>query len=113
METDLPTSGPNADDVFHALAAQPRRDLLLLLAQGDAPVTELADEFDISRPAISKHLSVLKRAGLVESRQEGRRNVYRLDHEPLQEAVEWLLELDRFWASHVADIGDRLEEVDE
>lgn len=113
METDAPSSGENVDDVFHALAAPPRRELLVLLAQGDASVTGLADKFEISRPAISKHLTVLKRAGLVEVRQDGRKNVYRLDHEPLQDAIEWLVELDRFWARHVADIGDRLDEVDE
>lgn len=106
----LPEHG---DGVFQALAAQPRRDLLVLLAQGDAPVGELADHFDISRPAVSKHLSVLKQAGLVASRAEGRKNVYRLEHEPLQEVLAWLVELDRFWAEHLDDVEANLPDEDE
>lgn len=110
METEPTPGSEHAEDVFQALAAKPRRDLLLLLAQGEASVSDLAANFDISRPAVSKHLSVLKRADLVESRMDGRKNIYRLNHEPLQDVLEWLTELDRFWAEHVTDIGERLEE---
>jgi len=109
METDTPSTDAGRDRIFRALAAEPRRRLLLLLARDEASVGDLAAEFDISRPAVSKHLSVLKQAGLVESRTEGRRNVYRLDHDPLGEALSWFVELDRFWAGHLDDVGERLD----
>jgi DNA-binding transcriptional ArsR family regulator len=111
MDTDLADS--ETDRVFQALSAEPRRRLLRLLAQEDASVSELAGEFEISRPAVSKHLSVLRRAGLVESESVGRRNVYRLNREPLGEALDWFVELDAFWAEHLADVGDRLDAMDD
>lgn len=101
------------DEIFRALAARPRRELLLLLAEGEAPVSELASHFEITRPAVSKHLSVLNRTGLVDVRQEGRRNIYRVSHEPLEEVLEWLVALDQFWAQHLDGIGDRLDEKSE
>jgi DNA-binding transcriptional ArsR family regulator len=111
MDTDLADSG--IDRVFRALSAEPRRRLLLLLAQEDASVSELAGEFEISRPAVSKHLSVLRRAGLVESESVGRRNVYRLNHEPLGEALGWFVELDAFWVEHLDDVDDRLDAIND
>lgn len=97
------------DDVFRALASEPRRELLLLLADGgEASVTDLTDHFNISRPAVSKHLSVLRRAGLVDARREGRRNVYRLERGPLRDVLRWLVAVDRFWEGHLDDIEERL-----
>lgn len=112
MDGTLPDAGGPDDDVFRALASRPRRELLLLLADGESPVGELAERFEISRPAVSKHLAVLRRAGLVSVRPDGRKNLYRLNHEPLREALSWLLALDRFWADHLDDVGERLDDED-
>lgn len=112
METDVPAVSGANDAVFGALAAEPRRELVVLLARGDASVGELAAHFDISRPAVSKHLSVLKRAGLVDARSEGRKNVYRLQHDPLEDALEWLIAVEGFWADHLDDIGARVDELE-
>lgn len=108
MSTDTSMPEADRDRVFHALAAEPRRRLLLLLAQGESSVGTLASEFDISRPAISKHLAVLAEAELVDSRTDGRQNLYRLKQERLQTALTWFVELDQYWAAHLDDIGDSL-----
>jgi DNA-binding transcriptional ArsR family regulator len=109
MEADSATA-EDRDRLFHALSAEPRRKLLVLLARDEASVSELAAEFEISRPAISKHLSVLKQAGLVEARSAGRQNLYRLEYGPLRDALTWLVELDGFWAGHLDDLGNRLDD---
>lgn len=98
------------DDVFRSLAAEPRRKLLLLLGEGESSVGELADQFDISRPAISKHLAVLREAGLVERREVGRKNLYRLNNQPLETLLAWITQLDRYWARELESIGNRLDE---
>lgn len=113
MDTELPAASGATDEVFQALAAEPRRHLIVLLSRGDASVGELATHFDISRPAVSKHLAVLKRAGLVDARQEGRKNVYHLRNDPLRDALDWLLAVEAFWADHLEDVGKRLDEFDD
>ncbi|WP_267643933.1 ArsR/SmtB family transcription factor [Haloarchaeobius amylolyticus] len=108
MTADSTSPEAIRDDVFHALAAEPRRRLLLLLATDEAAVGELAAEFDISRPAISEHLAVLKRAGLVSARKEGRRRIYSLEADSLAAALSWFVELDEFWAGHLEEVGSNL-----
>ncbi|HZG95444.1 MAG TPA: metalloregulator ArsR/SmtB family transcription factor [Mycobacteriales bacterium] len=85
-------------DTLAALADPTRRRILELLADGDVAAGELSDEFAVSRPAVSRHLRVLREAGLVQSRVDGQRRVYSLDARPLAELDEWLTPYRRFWA---------------
>jgi DNA-binding transcriptional ArsR family regulator len=97
----------NLDRVFHALSNEPRRIMLRALADGEQTVGDLADPFDISLAAVSKHLKVLEGAGLVERRVEGRTTVCRLAPEPLTEVREWVAFVERFWTARL----DRLERL--
>ncbi len=76
-------------DVYRAVADPTRRTMLDLLLLADRTATELNEPFQMTQPAISQHLKVLRDAGLVEVRREGRNHVYRLDRRPLQELCEW------------------------
>lgn len=98
------------DAVFHALADPTRRGLLALLAERERSTGALAERFELSRPAISKHLKVLCEAGLVERRREGRNQVYRLEGRRLAAATEWLLGYRRFWRGRMASLKRYLEE---
>ncbi len=87
----------------------PQRDLpaiLDLLRDGERPVGELVDHLHLSQPAVSKHLRVLKEAGLVEARADAQRRLYRIRPEPLAELDDWLASYRRLWTTHL----DRLEE---
>src|SRR5258705_3266206 len=85
------------DATFAALADPTRRAILARLATGDASVMELAKPFAMSQPAISKHLKVLERAGLVSRGRSAQRRPRRLEAKPLAEATEWLERYRRFW----------------
>ena len=82
-----------SDSAFKALADPTRRELLRLLSQGDLPAGELGARFDISQPAISRHLAVLRAAGLVTARREGQNVIYALDTTVVQDVVRLLLDL--------------------
>jgi DNA-binding transcriptional ArsR family regulator len=88
-------------DTLAALADPTRRRILELLADGEVAAGELSAEFDVSRPAVSRHLRVLREAGLVQSRVDGQRRVYSLDARPLAELDEWLTPYRRFWAQRL------------
>ena len=94
------------DATFAALADPTRRAILSRLASGQASVTELAEPFAMSQAAISKHLKVLERAGLISRRRDAQRRPRRLEAKPLAEATAWLEEYRRFWEANF----DRLEE---
>ncbi len=82
-----------------AVIADPtRREILEMLREGEVCAGDLSDSFAISRPAVSRHLRVLREAGLVSSRVEGQRRVYSLDARPLAEIDEWLEPYRRLWA---------------
>ena len=85
------------DLVFSALSDPTRRAILEQLSGGDSTVTELAEPHRMSLPAVSKHLQVLERAGLVEREVEGRVHMMHLESEPLKDAVKWLEHYRRFW----------------
>ena len=85
------------DATFAALADPTRRAILARLASGEASVAELAEPFAISQPAVSKHLKVLERAGLIARSRDAQRRPRRLDAAPLAEATEWLEHYRRFW----------------
>lgn len=82
---------------FAALADPTRRAILARLAYGEATVTELAEPFDMTLPAISKHLKVLERAGLISRRREAQRRPCRLEAESLREAAGWIEHFRRLW----------------
>jgi|SRR6266498_453746 len=85
------------DATFAALADPTRRAILARLASGDASVMELAEPFAMSQPAISKHLKVLERAGLISRGRDAQRRPRRLEAKPLAEATEWLESYREFW----------------
>jgi DNA-binding transcriptional ArsR family regulator len=93
------------DTVFHALSSAPRRTMLNALADGERTVGELAEPFDISLAAVSKHLIVLEDAGLVDRRIDGRTTICRLRAEPLAEVRDWVAFYENFWTRKL----DRLE----
>ena len=81
-----------ADSAFKALADPTRREILRLLSRGDLPAGVLGERFDISQPAVSRHLSVLRAAGLVSARREGQSVVYSLDTTVVQDVIRTLLD---------------------
>ena len=85
------------DETFSALSDPTRRKIVIALADGDRTVGELAAPFDMSLPAISKHLSVLERAGLITREREGRVRRCHLEREPLADALQWIADYGRFW----------------
>ena len=97
-------------DTFTALADPTRRHLLERLAGGEQTVSELMDGLAVSQAAVSQHLKVLRGAGLVDVRQDGRYRRYRLRPDGLTGLRDWLLALDRFWQERVRALGDYLEE---
>lgn len=88
-------------EALAALADPVRRELVELLAGGEVAAGELADRFPVSRPAISRHLKVLRSAGLVTVRAEGRRRLYALDPRPLRELDDWLEPYRDLWAARL------------
>jgi DNA-binding transcriptional ArsR family regulator len=99
------------DATFAALADPTRRAILARLASGDASVAELAKPFEMSQPAISKHLKVLERAGLISHNIDAQRRPRRLEAKPLAEATEWLERYREFWEKQFLRLDDVLEEL--
>ena len=99
------------DATFAALADPTRRAILARLASGDASVTELAEPFAMSQPAISKHLKVLERAGLISRGRDAQRRPRRLEARPLAEVTEWLEEYRRYWEGSFRLLDAVLEEL--
>ncbi len=98
----------NLDHVFSALSDATRRAIVLRLAEGPAPVTELARPHAMSLPAVSKHLKVLERAGLIERERDGRVHRIRRRPEGLAEAGGWLRRMERFWSGSLDSLEDFL-----
>ncbi len=97
---------------FAALADPTRRAILARLALGETSVTELAKPFRISMPAVSRHLKVLERAGLISRGREAQWRPCRLDAGPLKEAASWIEEYRRFWSAHVDALERLLDRMD-
>lgn len=97
--------------VFEALADPTRRRIVELLADGERTAGELADAFTTSRPAVSRHLRVLRESGLVAWRGDAQRRVYRLDPAPLAELDAWLDRYRRFWAARLDALDHHLRET--
>ena len=100
---------PARDAAFNALADPTRRAVLDLLRAGTRPAGEIARAFPISRPAISKHLKILRRAHLVDERREGRHRLYQLNPEPLKTVDAWLDEYRRFWTASLENLKSFVE----
>jgi DNA-binding transcriptional ArsR family regulator len=95
---------------FEAVAEPQRRRILDLLVSNERPVGELVDALDLSQPAVSKHLRVLREAGLVEVRADGQRRLYRVRPEPLRDLDDWLAPYRRMWSSSLDDLERHLDE---
>ena len=90
--------------------AEPRRVAILdLLRDGERPVGELVERVGLSQPSVSKHLRVLKDAGLVEARADAQRRLYRIRPEPLAELDEWLASYRQLWTTHLDRLEDHLD----
>jgi DNA-binding transcriptional ArsR family regulator len=99
---------PNLDAVFAALADPTRRAILSRLADGQASVNEIAAPFEISQPAVSRHLKVLERAGLISRDVDEQRRPAKLKAETMAAAVEWLSEFKQFWEASFDQLDDIL-----
>jgi len=99
------------DAAFTALADPTRRAILARLASGEASVTELAEPFAMSQPAISKHLKVLEKAGLISRGRDAQRRPCRLEAAPLGELSGWLDRYRQFWEERLDRLGALLEEM--
>lgn len=98
----------NLDAVFAALADPTRRAILSRLAEGQASVNEIAAPFEMSQPAVSRHLKVLERAGLIEREVDEQRRPARLKAETMAAAVEWLAQFSAFWGASFDQLDDVL-----
>ena len=96
---------------FAALADPTRRAILARLATGECSVTELAEPFEMSMPAVSKHLRVLERAGLITQRREAQRRPCRIEAAPLKEVAEWTKRYRHIWEQRLDRLGSYLHEL--
>jgi DNA-binding transcriptional ArsR family regulator len=103
------TRQSSADPIFRALSDPTRRAILGALRGTGMPVGELAQRFPVSRPAISRHLRVLRRARLVTERRDGRLRICELNSEPLRQIDAWLGDYRRFWTGKLARLKQHLE----
>ena len=103
---------PQLNAVFHALGDVTRRKMLRQLSGGERTVSELAEPFDISLAAASKHIKALEAAGLIRREVRGRTHMCRLDPGPMASAHQWLSTYERFWTSRLDLLEQRLREDD-
>lgn len=99
--------------LFAALADPTRRAILAQLAQGDAPVKELAEPFELSGPAITKHLKVLERAGLISRSREGQQRPCRLEAAGLAPAADWIEQYRATWEERLDRLGEYLTSMEQ
>jgi len=98
-------------DVYTAIADPTRRQLIHILAgAGELPLHKLTEKFKMGRTAVSKHLAILREAGLVVARKVGRETRYRLDAAPLREVQEWVSFYEQFWTQRLDRLKDMLED---
>jgi DNA-binding transcriptional ArsR family regulator len=95
---------------LQVLAEHRRLAILDLLREGERPVGELVDRLGLSQPAVSKHLRILKDAGLVEARPDAQRRLYRIRPEPLAELDDWLASYRGLWSTHLDRLEDHLDQ---
>ena len=100
-------------DTFVALADPTRRRIIESLATGEVSFGELADQFEMSRPAVSQHLKVLRDAGMVTARPDAQRRIYRLSDDGLDEVHAWLGKVNEFWSPRLDKLEQMLADPDE
>ena len=101
------------ESTFTIIAETNRRAILALLANAECSVGEIERQLGLSQPSVSKHLRVLREAGLVESRVEAQRRLYRVRLEPLMEVDAWLAQFRRIWSGHVDALERHLDRMDD
>lgn len=96
-------------DAFNAIAEPRRRQILVLLADDERPVTEIVERLRLPQPSVSKHLGVLRRVGLVSQRRDGRQILYRTNAAKLKPIHEWARHFERYWTTQLDRIKERAE----
>jgi DNA-binding transcriptional ArsR family regulator len=96
-------------DAFNAVAEPRRRQILTYLAQHERPVGDIVDQLSLDQPSVSKHLSVLRRVGLVHMRCEGRHKFYRTNAEAIRPLHEWTATFERYWQHQLLSVKKRAE----
>jgi DNA-binding transcriptional ArsR family regulator len=104
----VPRSRAHAD-VYHAVADPTRRAILDRLRRGGSPVSELAAGFRMTRPAVSKHLGILRRARLVRERRDGRQRIYQITPAPLEAVAQWVESYRAFWHVNLLSLKRHVE----
>ncbi|WP_428234919.1 ArsR/SmtB family transcription factor [Gracilimonas sp.] len=102
-----------SQDVFQAIADPTRRKIIDLLSGQSLPVNDIAENFDMSRPAVSKHLKILNECGLVIIKQQGRNRFCRADTRKLQDVMEWTQRYRKFWNEKLDTLEALLNDIDE
>lgn len=110
-ETNHPMSPDRLSATFSALADPTRRAILARLASGEVSVTELAEPFDMSLPAVTKHLKVLERAGLISRGREAQWRPCRIEAAPLRDVADWVEHYRRFWEQSLDRLDDYLKQL--
>jgi len=100
-------------DAFTVLADPTRRQIIESLSLGERAFGEIAEQFEMSRPAVSQHLKVLREADIVSVRADAQRRIYRLNDEALDEIDEWLRKVRRFWSDRLDTLEQALREEEE
>ena len=98
------------DNTFSALSDPTRRAIISKLAKGEAPIMEIASPFNMSLPAVTKHIRALEKAGLVFRSKRGRVHYCRLNAKPLRDAAKWLVFYQKFWDAKLDSLANFLEE---
>lgn len=101
----------DAQPVFRALADPTRRAIIGMLAKGARPIGDIAAEFDMTRPAVAKHLAILKEGGVISVEQKGRERINTLNPRALRTAADWLNHFDSFWDDRFAKLKAAVEET--
>lgn len=98
-----------SQSVFRALADPTRRAIISMLADGARPISQIAAAFEMSRPAVAKHLAILREGGVIKVETKGRERINRLDPAALKTAADWLNHFDRFWDARLAKLKEVVE----
>jgi DNA-binding transcriptional ArsR family regulator len=100
----------DSGNIFSALAHPVRREVMFLLLGHDRTAGAIADEFEISRSAVSEHLGILRHANLVRESKSGRERIYSLNPEPLAEISNWLKPFEIYWKARLSELAQQLED---